>query len=193
MRDVPWLEPRVCPSSYCSSSTTERRLSASARAVATPTIPAPTTTMSASRLTPAILRGLLDSDRGDSPCGPRCGPRCRARKRLVGLGEVARVPGRLRRLDRPYRVGHVGVERFLAVCELRLRDPDPARELPHHLERRDSLAALDAGDVRRAAARERELALADPGGLARGVEPPADGDGIIVMRRSRALEDHRGT
>ncbi len=64
--------------------------------------------------------GTARSDRGDSPRGPRCGPRRRARESLVGLGEVARVPGRLRRLDRPDRLGHVGVERLLAVGELRL-------------------------------------------------------------------------
>ena len=49
---------------------------------------------------------------------------------------------------------------------------------------REMYAALQPG--------KRKLALADPGGLARGVEPPADGHGIIVMRRSGALEDHRG-
>ncbi len=49
-----------------------------------------------------------------------------------------------------------GVDRLAAVSELGLRDADSPRQLPHHLQRRDPLAALDPRDVRGAAARERK-------------------------------------
>ena len=46
---LPWLEPRSWPSSNCSQTTTSRPAWASARAVASPITPAPTTTTSVSK------------------------------------------------------------------------------------------------------------------------------------------------
>src|SRR4029079_19149434 len=120
-------EPRACPTWNCSSTTTDPGYPASARAVATPVMPAPTTTMSASRRTAWILGGSgYDSALGRV--------RRRPRQRAVGLGELVAVAGGLGRFDRVDRVRHGGVDAVPSVCEHRLADADPARELPHHLE-----------------------------------------------------------
>jgi hypothetical protein len=66
----------------------------------------------------------------------------------------------------------------------------PFGQLPHHLERRHSLASLDPGDVRSAATGEREIALAQPCGLPCCVESLANISGVVVVGGSSALERH---
>ena len=60
--------------------------------------------------------------------------------------------------------------------------PQPDREsLTEELERGDPVARLDPRDVRRRAAREGELPLAQPGGLTGRAEALADRSGIVYM------------
>ena len=90
-----------------------------------------------------------------------------------------------------HRVRDARVDPLVPVREAGLADPDPAGELAHHLQRRDPLAPLDPRDVRGAAAGERELPLADPRRLARGMKPLPNGNRIVVVRRPRTLQDPR--
>src|SRR6185503_10011628 len=53
--------------------------------------------------------------------------------------------------------------RLLARGEVVLGHAEAPAELPEELERGDPVARLDPRDIRRRAARERELALAQPG------------------------------
>src|SRR2546423_322063 len=63
-------------------------------------------------------------------------------------------------------------QKFLARCE-------PLRELAEELQRRDPLAALDARDIDGAAARERELPLAQPRLLASRLQAGSECDRVI--------------
>lgn len=63
-------------------------------------------------------------------------------------------------------------------------------ELAEHLERGRSLAPLDPRDIGGAAARERDVALAEPRGYSRRREPHADPDRIVDMRDARSVIRH---
>ena len=73
----------------------------------------------------------------------------------------------------------VGRGAVLAGCEEVLADAEPAAELSEQLQRRDAVAGLDAGDVRRRAAGEGEVALGEARTLARGAQPLAYGGRIV--------------
>jgi hypothetical protein len=69
--------------------------------------------------------------------------------------------------------------------EVVLGDADDAREVAKHLQGRPARAALDARDVRRAAAVEHEVALCQAGGPACVADPDADGARVVdVVGRS---------
>jgi hypothetical protein len=102
------------------------------------------------------------------------GLRLRALAVVRGLVEQLRVEvvGRLEVVEAQRDFGLQG----LAVARLGVRpggeivlgDAEPPPELAEELEGRDPVAGLDPRDVRRRAARESQLSLAEPGGFPRG-------------------------
>src|SRR6478672_13329051 len=102
--------------------------------------------MSASRPIAAILVTRRRSGSGSSAAERLRGLRRRAGERLVGAGPLGLVARRLGRLGGTDALGDRWLERLASERELLLGDTGAACQLPHHLQGRHALAALDSRD-----------------------------------------------